>query len=133
MISQVTLTQWKEYFFYREPTKAPDGSDKYYPDKVTYEFRKSIYEKITCKAFSALPHTDRIDPDDVSRIMNRVVLLRNRIGHQEPLIDIDCEQSRDDLLTLLKHLDNDVMNNYTASDPIPRILKADPRIRRGRR
>lgn len=133
VISQVTLTQWKEYFFYREPTKAPDGSDKYYPDKVTYEFRKSIYEKITCKAFSALPDTDRIDPDDVSRIMNRVVLLRNRIGHQEPLIDIDCEQSRDDLLTLLKHLDNDVLNNYTASDPIPRILKADPRIRKGRR
>lgn len=66
-------------------------------------------------------------------IMNLVVLLRNRIGHQEPLIDIDCEKSRDDLLTLLKHLDSAVLSNYTASDPIPRILKADPRIRRGRR
>ncbi|PAJ68965.1 hypothetical protein CIG21_09535 [Corynebacterium hadale] len=133
VISQVTLSQWNEYFFYRAPTQEPNGSVKYYPDETTYEFRKAIYEKITCNAFSALSDSDRIDPDDVSRIMNRVVLLRNRIGHQEPLIDIDCGKSREDLLTLLKHLDTAVLSNYTASDPIPKILKADPRIRQSRR
>lgn len=125
VIAQVSLTQWKQNFFYREPEMQDDGSIKFFPDEVTYTRVKAVYEEITHKALSGGP--SQITPDRASLIMHHAVLLRNRISHQETLINIDCTAYRQEFLDLLKCLDQDVLAYYTANDPIPEILSRDPR------
>lgn len=125
IIAQVTLTQWKEAFFYREPTIRPDGTRKYYPNETTYTNLKSVYKEITSRALSSGPKT--ISPDRASFIMHHAVLLRNRISHQESLIDIDCSIYRKEIFELLNCLDPSVLQYFSASDPLPAILKNDPR------
>lgn len=125
IIAQVTLTQWKEAFFYREPTIRPDGTRKYYPNVTTYTNLKSVYKEITSRALSSGPKT--ISPNRASFIMHHAVLLRNRISHQESLIDIDCSIYRKEIFELLNCLDPNVLQYFSASDPLPEILKNDPR------
>lgn len=125
VVAQVTLTQWKNNFFYRDPEELPDGSYKFYPNETNYNDCKRVYEEITVRALSSGPKS--ISPDRASLIMNHVVLLRNRIGHQESLIDIDCRRYRKEIFELLNCLSPAVLENYSANDPIPRILNNDPR------
>ncbi|WP_234459169.1 hypothetical protein [Corynebacterium macginleyi] len=128
IIAQVTLTQWEEAFFYREPKNRPDGTRKYYPNETTYRNLKSVYKNITSRALSSGPKT--ISPDRASYIMHHAVLLRNRISHQESMIDIDCGIYRKEIFELLNCLDPIVLQYFSASDPLPSILQKDPRLRR---
>lgn len=125
IVAQVTLTQWKDAFFYRSPKLLDDGSYKFYPNENTYNDLKRVYEEITVRALSAGPKT--IDPNRASLIMHHAVLLRNRIGHQESLIDIDCGRYRKEIFELLNCLDPKVLEAYSSNDPIPGILSRDPR------
>ncbi|MCQ4624246.1 hypothetical protein KBX18_01505 [Corynebacterium sp. CCUG 69979] len=128
LIAQVTLTQWKENFFYRSPETQPDGEVKFFPDETRYNDLTRVYEAITEPALSAGPRP--IDPDRASFLMHRINLLRNRIGHQESLIDIDCGRLRKEIFELLNCLDPAVLEHYSSNDPIPGILRDDPRKRR---
>lgn len=128
VVAQVTLQQWKENFFYRSPEQQLDGSLKFFPNETRYKTLKRVYEDITSRALSAGPKT--IDPDRASLVMHHVVLLRNRISHQEPLVDIDCAQLRREIFELMNCMEPSVLEDYSSNDPIPGILKADPRSRR---
>lgn len=127
IVAQVTLTQWKEAFFYRDPKLLDDGSYKFYPNETTYYNIKRVYDEITIRALSSGPKT--IDPNRASLIMYHAILLRNRISHQEPLIDIECKRYRKEIFELLNCLNPRVLNEYSSSDPIPEVLRRDPRKR----
>ena len=62
--------------------------------------------------------------------MHHAVLLRNRISHQESMIDIDYGIYRKEIFELLNCLDPIVLQYFSASDPLPSILQKDPRLRR---
>lgn len=125
VLAQITLGIWGEHFMPQSPQVLPDGTTKYLPDKTTYNRRLELWNNVVRPAFPA-----GTDPGELSFRLNRLKLFRNRIAHHEPVLNVDIERHRRELLTLIGEIAPDIREWYLGNDPIPDILARDPRRQR---
>lgn len=125
VLAQITLGVWGEHFMPQSPRGGPDGTKEYLPDRTTYKRRLELWNNVVRPAFP-----DGTDPGELSFRLNRLKLFRNRIAHHEPVLNVDMERHRQELLTTVGEISPDIRDWYAGSDPIPGILARDPRQRR---
>lgn len=128
VLAQITLGVWGEHFAPQTPKTLPDETLQYLPDETTYYRRLELWNDVVSVAFPK-----DTDPGELSHRLNRLKLFRNRIAHHEPILSVDTERHRNELLTLLEEIDPTIREWYLGNDPIPEILAKDPRERRKRR
>lgn len=113
VLAQITLGEWNHFI--------PGVHNS--PDPTTYHRRLTLWTSAAAGAFPSIE-----DPTQLHFPLHRAHQFRNRVAHHEPIFSINLPSQRRDFLAVLRATNADIAEWFLGSDPLPGILREDPRL-----
>ncbi len=114
VLAQVMFGMWKDLL----PNHAPNAGNS--QENIN---RERIWNDCLVHAF---PNVQDPDGSKTYWTVNHVHMLRNRVSHMEPLLQIDVMDVLRDALRIIRSIDSDVANWVSGGNKVPEVLKNRP-------